>query len=376
MLIYCFINLIHGSIIMQKTKWLTLIASLTTSLLIATHAYSAIKPADFIDEISLAVKNSSADFSGALIVYQGGATPFERYYALGLADVKSQTPFTEDTVVDIASITKQFTGAAIVRLESQKKLTTRDKLGQYIPGLKPHLSVISLHQLLTHTSGLTGATGDDFEAISLTGLIKKLNRTPLSYQKGKHHYSNLGYSLLAAVIEKVSGKTYDQYLNDEFFQPLGMTRTGYVIPKFNDKDVAHGYDSYGDWGQPHHKNWASDGPYWNFRGNGGILSTVSDMYLWMKALQTDAVFSAVEKEKYFGLHVKEYPDTESYYGYGWVTEKLQDGKKLIWHNGSNGVFTADVRYYPEDNLFYIIVGNRSDAQVWKLSEQIHEFILD
>ena len=155
-----------------------------------------------------------------------------------------------------------------------------------------------------------------------------------------------------------------------------MSKTGYVLPKFTDSEVAHGYDSNGDWGQPHLKNWASDGPYWNFRGNGGLLSTASDMYLWMKALQTDAVFNTAEKEQYFGSYVEEYPGADSYYGYGWVIEKLKGGNKFIWHNGSNDIFTSDVRYYPEDNLFYFIVSNRSDVPVWNLSAKIHKSIID
>ena len=134
---------------MKKTKWLILIISLITSLLMAPYTYAGSNSASILEKISQTVKDNRQGFSGTLVVYRGGTNPIERYYALGLADVKSQTPFTENTVVDIASITKQFTGAAIVRLASQKKLTIQDSLGQHIAGLKPQLSVISIHELLT-----------------------------------------------------------------------------------------------------------------------------------------------------------------------------------------------------------------------------------
>lgn len=221
---------------------------------------------------------------------------------------------------------------------------------------------------------MTDKTGDDYESLTLPDMINRLNGKPLKYEVGTHQYSNLGYSLVTAVIEKVSGQSYEEFLRKEFFQSLGMDHTGYLLPEYTDNEVAYGYSKEGNWGQSHKKNWAPDGPYWNLRGNGGILSNVSDMAKWIKALHDNRVFSNKEKQDYFGRYVQEYPDMLSFYGYSWVGEDVSDTRRLMWHNGSNGVFTAEVRYYPEDDVFFIAVSNRSDSPVWHISEPIHEII--
>ena len=312
------------------------------------------------------------DFSGALLVAHGDKIILSKGF--GYSNKSEQVRFSERTVVDVGSITKQFTGAAILKLEMQGKLSTDDKLSKYIPLLGKHLSDITLHELLTHTSGITDETGDDYDEITKDKLIARLNSAPLSFPKGSHNYSNIGYSLLALVVENISDQSFDEFLNVSFFKPIGMMQTGYVVPEFADSHVAHGYQGVKDWGRPNAKNWQSDGPYWNLRGNGGILSTAHDMYLWHLALQTQSVLSKSAKVKLFGKHAREFPNTESYYGYGWVIEEFEDGEKMIWHNGGNGIFSADFRSYPDKSIFYFIAGNHSDNQVWEISERLHKYI--
>ena len=328
---------------------------------------------DFAHRLSSVVENAVPDdFAGVLLVAQGDQIIMSKGF--GNSNNKDETRFSELTVVDVGSITKQFTGAAILKLEMLGKLSTDDNLGEYIPLLEKHLSDITLHELLTHTSGLTDETGDDYDEVTEDKLITRLNATPLSFQKGSHKYSNIGYSLLALVVENVSGQSFDEFLNVSFFKPIGMMRTGYVVHNFIDSDVAHGYQGVKDWGRPNAKNWQTDGPYWNLRGNGGILSTAHDMYLWHLALQTQEVLSDSAKKKLFGKHTREFPNAESYYGYGWVIEEFEDGEKMIWHNGGNGIFSADLRSYPDKSIFYFIAGNHSDNQVWEISERLHKYI--
>lgn len=328
---------------------------------------------DFAQGLSSEIENAFPDdFSGVLLVAQGDRIILSKGF--GYSNKSEQTLFSEQTVVSIGSITKQFTGAAILKLEMQGKLSTDDKVSEYIPLLGKHLSDITLHELLTHTSGITDETGDDYDEITKDKLIASLNATPLSYPKGSHKYSNIGYSLLALVVENVSNQSLDEFLNLSFFKPIGMKQTGYVVPNFVDSHVAHGYRGAKDWGRPNTKNWQSDGPYWNLRGNGGILSTAHDMYLWHLALQTQSVLSESAKVKLFGKHTREIPNTETYYGYGWAIEEFEDGEKMIWHNGGNGIFSADLRSYPNKSIFYFIAGNSSDNQVWDASERLHKYI--
>ena len=293
---------------------------------------------------------------------------------LGFADVEKKIPFKATTMTTVGSITKQFTGAAISKLEMQGKLTTEDKISQHLPGLKGAISEVTLHELLTHTAGITEETGRDDAPMTKQGLIEHLNKQQLAFPRGEHHYSNLGYSLLGMVVEGVSGKPLDVYLAENFFDAIGMKNTGYTHPNYKDTDTARGYFDGEDWGYLQHKNWQASGPYWNLRANGGMLSTAQDMHLWMRALMEGDYLGDVQQKMLFGMHVKECEDCLGYYGYGWVIEPLDGDKIMIWHNGGNGIFSADVRYYPESKLFYFVAGNRSDGEIYDLSDALHELL--
>lgn len=295
---------------------------------------------------------------------------------LGLADASKKIPYRATTMTTVGSITKQFTGAAISKLEMQGKLTTQDTISQHIPELKGAISDVTLHELLTHTAGITNETGPDDAPMTQAALIKHVNKLQLTYSRGEHHYSNLGYSLLGMVVERLSGKPLDVYLAESFFNKIGMKNTGYTQPSYKDEDTAKGYFEGKDWGYLQHKNWQATGPYWNLRANGGMLSTAQDMHLWMRALMDGDYLGDAQQEKLFGMHVKECEDCAGYYGYGWVIEPLDEDKIMIWHNGGNGIFSADVRYYTSSKIFYFVAGNRSDGEIYDLSDALHELLAD
>jgi len=321
---------------------------------------------------SILSKTAYKNYSGVVFVAKGEQVIFN--VGVGASDTERDIPFSSRTVLDIGSITKQFTAAAILKLETQNKLSTTDKASKYIDSLKGDLSTITIHELLTHTSGITSVTGDDYQRITKEDLINHLNSAQLEFKRGSHNYSNLGYSLLGLIVEKVSEKPLDVFLGTEFFDKIGIQKTGYTFPKFGTQEVSRGYLNGQDWGLPHKKVWGETGPYWNLRGNGGMLSTAEDMFKWHRALLTDQYLSQVEKNKLFAMHVKEYENSESYYGYGWVVELLGSGKKMIWHNGGNGIFSADVRYYPSSDIYYFLAGNRSDSEIYQMSDEIHRLV--
>jgi CubicO group peptidase (beta-lactamase class C family) len=141
---------------------------------------------------------------------------------------------------------------------------------------------------MNHRAGFPLGLGGDFDTSTRDQLIAAAMNFKLLFEPGsRESYSNTGFALLAAIIEKVSGKTYDEYVRDNILQPLGLTRTGFLLPRFEMRDLAHGYDRTGaDAGTMLAKPHAADGPYWNLRGNGGMLSTARDMYNFYKALFT------------------------------------------------------------------------------------------
>jgi CubicO group peptidase (beta-lactamase class C family) len=223
-------------------------------------------------------------FSGVVRVERDGTLVLEKGY--GLANRAERIAFTPATVVQIGSNTKDFTAVAILQLQQAGRLSLDDTLGKYFPDAPPDKRRITLRQLMDHRAGLPQGLGGDFETVSRQALIDGAMHSGLLFQPGsRESYSNTGYSLLAAIIEQISGTSYDAYIHDTILAPLGLKHTGFLLPRFAARELAHGYLAGGtDNGTMLAKPHAPDGPYWNLRGNGGMLSTVDDMHAFYAAL--------------------------------------------------------------------------------------------
>ncbi|MGE5199975.1 MAG: serine hydrolase domain-containing protein, partial [Rhodospirillaceae bacterium] len=169
-----------------------------------------------------------------------------------------------------------------------------------------------------------------------------------------YEYSNAGYSLLAAVVEKVSGQPYEAYLSEHVLKPAGMRETGYKLPHWAPERIAHGYTDGKDWGTILQRIEAPDAPYWTLRGNGGLHTTLGDMLAWHRALDTDAVLSKDERAKYFKPYVPEGPRGLSYYAYGWAVSKSERGTAVVQHNGGNGVYVAEFMRFPDEDAMLFL----------------------
>ncbi|MFH8491208.1 serine hydrolase domain-containing protein [Streptomyces longisporoflavus] len=288
----------------------------------------------------------------------------------GYADRAAKTPATCDTVYDVMSITKQFTAAAILKLEMSGKLRVSDRIGAHLGSVPEDKRAITLHQLLTHTAGLPESLGDDYDPLSRPQLLAGALKAPLRSAPGKEfRYSNVGYSLLAAIVEKASGLSYERYLAQSLFRPAGMTRTGYVLPAWKREQVAVEYDRHGRaQGRPMDHPWAPDGPSWNLRGNGGMLSTTRDMFRWHRALTTgDSVLSATAKKKLFAPQVR-VPQLDGAYGYGWVVVDSDDGR-VAWHDGGNDWSLATVAEFRREGILVFWVSNQAYKKgKWNLED--------
>ncbi len=308
-------------------------------------------------------------FSGVLLVAMDDEIIFSRGY--GKADRSRNIPFTTETVTTTGSITKQFTGAAILKLEMMGKLSVPDPITKYFDNVPSDKKDISLHHLLTHTAGLRPALGYDFAEISREEYIELAMSTPLNRAPGElYEYSNVGFSLLAAIVEQVSGRSYDAFVHEHLFKPAGMTKTGSAVPNWHRDEMAHGYRGDRDWGTFLDHPRAKDGPYWHLRGNGGILTTVGDMFRWHTALEGDAILSEDAKKKYYYPHVPEGPRASSHYGYGWSIVTTPRGTKLITHNGGNPYFAADFLRYVDEGVVIVIASNTAEQRATRHSRQI------
>ena len=289
-------------------------------------------------------------FSGALLAVKDGKVILNKGY--GMAIRSENVPNTSETVFSTGSITKQFTAAGIMKLEMMGKLNTEDPITKYFENVPEDKKTITLHNLLTHTSGVIDATGMDFVVAPRDETMTKILDAPLQFKPGEEFsYSNAGFSMLAAVIEKVSGQGYEEFLNKNIFAPAGMNFTGYRMPKWDKKIVAHWYRGEKDNGTPLEKSY----PYWNYLGNGGILSTTDDMYRWHRALLEDDVLSAAVKKKMFTPFLNEY-------GYGWDIIKREMGT-LIQHDGGSTLgCSAEFRRYIDAKTVTMVFCNQSYNQ--------------
>jgi CubicO group peptidase (beta-lactamase class C family) len=303
-------------------------------------------------------KAAANGYAGSILVARGATIVLAKGY--GLADREKKIPQTAETVFSIGSITKQFTGAAILKLEMAGRLSVADPIGKYFRDVPPDKSGMTLHHLLTHTAGFPGEIGDDYEPIGREAFVERAMASKLLFKPGERYaYSNVGFSLLGIIVELVSGKGYEDYLRETLFKPAGMNRTGYLRPEFSQGELAVGYQNGERWGSAMDRPWMADGPGWNLRANGGILSTVGDMHRWFLALQGETVLTGAAKAKYFAPHAREDPSGPTYYGYGWVTQKTASGTTLIWHNGGNGIYNAFMGFEPETGLAVVVSSNVS-----------------
>jgi CubicO group peptidase (beta-lactamase class C family) len=289
-------------------------------------------------------------FSGALLVAKDNEVILNKGY--GMAIRSENVPNTSETVFSTGSITKQFTAAGIMKLEMMGKLKSEDLITQYFDDVPEDKKAITLHHLLTHTSGVVDALGPDYVTAPRDETARKTLDAPLRFQPGEQFgYSNAGYSLLAAVIEKVSGQSYEEFMHEHLFAPSGMKFTGYRIPDWNKKVVAHWYREDKDNGTPIEKNY----PQWHLLGNGGILSTTEDMLRWHQALLEDKVLSPEVKHKMFTPFLNEY-------GYGWDIIKREMGT-LIQHDGGSMLgSSAEMRRYIDAGIVTMIFCNQSFGQ--------------
>jgi hypothetical protein len=168
------------------------------------------------------------------------------------------------------------------------------------------------------------------------------------------------------IVESLSGQSWEEFLHDQLWVPAGMLHTGAKLSRFTVDELPHGYANGEDRGN-FVQDYAPDGPHWNQRANGGVFSTVGDMYRWHVALQGDKILSAAAKKNMFTPYVREGPDADTFYGYGWVIGTTPRKTTLIEHNGGNGVFSADLKRFIDDGVVVYIASNNAHMFAWQVS---------
>ena len=251
----------------------------------------------------------------------------------GLASVELGVPATADTVYQLASVTKTFTATAVMMLAREGKLSLDDKITERLPDLPEAWHDVTVRHLLSHTSGIKSytsvkdfhkATRKDFARREILDLVAK---EPLEFKPGaKWNYSNTGYFLLGMLIEKISGKTYGEFMAERVFKPLGMTRT-----RANDlRDIVSNRAQGYEWDGKELKNGEYVSPSQPFAA-GMLLSSVNDLVKWDTALTGHTLIDAQSLERMWTpTRLSDGQDAE--YGYGWQTSKV-NGHRQVAHGG-------------------------------------------
>ena len=311
----------------------------------------------------LAQMTHHGTFSGSVLIAQDGKVLLSKGY--GLADRAQGIPNTPQTRFRIGSVSKQFTAMAILILQSQGKLNVQDPICNYIAGCPAAWQDITIHHLLTHTSGLssersseryqsddssTGELGMPSDPAYFLGLEPAL---PLDTRPGKQFaYNNLGYILLAHIIEQVSGQSFAGLLEKAIFTPLNMHNTGYEA---RSSGLSVGYADRGALSAAS-RVWLpiSDGA-------GRLFSAVEDLFLWDQALYTDRLLPRTELDRMFEPYVRESNYPGFGYGYGWFVGNDR-GRPVTAHSGEGAGFTSLIMRYPKDGLTGIMLINQWDIE--------------
>lgn len=269
---------------------------------------------------------SDYGFSGDVLVERHGKIVFHRAY--GLADKKSGIANTTSTRFPIASITKSFTAAAVMQLASANKIALADPISKYFADLPADRANITIEQLLLHTSGLP-EDENDFRTV-------KLDHSP----GVEYSYSNLGYRVLAQIVEKASGESFRDYVTKHVIAPAKLTSTS-----FEPKGIAIGYAGPADDPQP-----TAPPTYENQSGSGSLFSTSLDLLAFAHALQRGKI---VDKRFVDQMMVGD-PRGPAY---GWWSTKTESGHRVFDNGGDWDGYQSNLRIYPDDDLIIILLTN-------------------
>lgn len=317
-------------------------------------------------------------FNGSILVADAGKVIYKKGF--GMANMEWNIPNQSDTKHRLGSVSKQFTAMLIVQLAEQGKLKLDAPIATYLPDYpKASGDKITIHHLLTHTSGIPNYTSFPNFAKDLSinmyspeAFVKVFADLPLEFMPGeKFAYSNSGYFLLGYIIEKVSGKTYEQSLQDNILTPLKMNNTGFDHHETILKNRASGYEKNG-------KNYSNASyldlsiPY----AAGSLYSTVDDLYLWNQALYTEQLLSTKYKDLIFNSYI---PAGPGHYGYGWFINKAFNGEKndsltVIEHGGGINGFNTLVSRIPSDKNLVVLLNNTSGANLNEMNKAIRNIL--
>jgi CubicO group peptidase (beta-lactamase class C family) len=339
----------------------TRLARLVLCLVLATAVAASAQDLARMEQV-IQSHVSAGTFMGTVLVARGGSVVIDKAY--GMANVEWDVPNTTTTKFRLGSITKQFTAAAILLLEERGKLKLDDRVKTYLPDSPMAWDRINIFNLLTHTAGVPNFTASpDYNTVKLSArsadaAVAAFRERPLDFGPGEQmSYSNSGYLILGAIIEKVSGQTYEKFVTDNLFTPAGMADSGYDSNTTIIKRRASGYvrsaGGYANAGYLHMSI-----PH----AAGALYSTTHDLLKWEQALFAGKIVSKTSLEKML-------TPFKNNYALG-VTSALVNGRRVIAHGGGIDGFNTHLAYYPDSQTVVIVLSNVNGAVPGTLAGQL------
>lgn len=331
------------------------------------------KIAKRIDSLILKEFKDNAGPGGVFMVAKQGKVIYQK--AFGKANLELQTNLTTEQVFQLGSMTKQFTAIAILMLEEQGKLDVKHTVSKYIPDY-PSGDSITLHHLLTHTSGIKDFTRmkslKDIAQKEMTPkmMVDFFKNEPVDFKPGeKFDYNNSGYVLLGYIIEIVSGETYEDFIQKYIFEKVGMNQSRYATDRQIIKQRAYGYQKK-ETGYVNKTVINFSVPF----ASGALMSTVSDMLKWQNALNKNMLLKGENSQKAFSKY-KLNNGEEFTYGYGWHIKDLK-GTPSREHGGSIFGFKTMGVYIPNQDIYVIGLSNCDCNSPTQLVRDIAELALN
>jgi CubicO group peptidase (beta-lactamase class C family) len=309
---------------------------------------------------------ASADrFAGVVLITQNDKPIFQQAY--GLADRDKRLPNQLDTKFNLGSMNKMFTAVAIAQLAEQGKLAFSDPIGKYLPSYpQPAAIKVTIHQLLTHTSGIGDyLLTEKFAAardtlVTVESYLPLFMHEPLAFEPGtQFHYSNGGYIVLGAIIEQVSGQNYYDYVREHIYLPAGMQNTGFYDPAGSIPNLAIGYTTL-DPSTRQPGTLRDNTPFREIKGGpaGGGFSTLEDLHKFSIALRSHQLLSEATTEL---ITTGKVDSPFGKYGYGFISSAV--GKHhCIGHGGNGPGMVAELEMCPDAGYTIVVLSN-SDPQI-------------
>jgi len=330
-----------------------------------------------VDSLLNTIYNNTSPGIGIGIV-QDGKTAFTGGY--GVNNITTRQPLTATTNFNIASLTKQFTAMAILQLAEKGKLKLDDSPGKYLTTLNKHVAdKITIRQLLTHSSGIIDhysyATNKNLSHAHNIDVFKAIENIDSTYFiPGTHfRYSNTAFCLLALIIEKVSGLTYNNYMKQNIFAPAGMQHTTVYNENESIFSPATGYERDSASGA-FIKSQAEEHIFFSTEGDGGVYTSIDDYIKWFTALQNGKIFSNNIVHQARSIEFDIDKNKQLGYGFGWFVD-AGTGPVKVYHSGDNSGFRTFTFSIPSQNFLIVIFANRDDINVEDLVLKIYNILM-